>query len=215
MCKSGWGDVGCSAQLRVLQSGVSHHETDLDVRHWRHFEFEVCILYSSFGLRKALLLVKVPKNAEGFFVELLRVSGDPILFAKAAINFKGAETELPSVMDYPSYADSESLEAMSSRHFITKRTRRHKRFYISVYNNPGRLRESASFILKAKVIDSPSNCPFQCSNHGDCVPTRNSHAVQCQCHEGPTLAATPLALETHALRYCGETVRDSCFRYPD
>lgn len=121
---------------------------------------------------------------EGFFVELRRFSGDPILFLKAATDEHGRQNELPSVMEYPSHADSVSLRAMSSRHLLVQHTTSAQTFYVAVYNNPGRMTESAQFNVKAAFVEEPLTCPFNCSSHGNCTDT-HVNSLECTCQPSP------------------------------
>ena len=132
----------------------------------------------------ACLPSKVPSGVEGFFVELKRISGDPILFLKPSENTKGIRNELPSILDYPECADAASLKTMSTRHYLSRTVSVDRSYDIAIYNNPGRIERTAKFEVHVDVVRSPPLCPFNCSSHGSCSWTHDSASFECMCELG-------------------------------
>ncbi|GMH44443.1 hypothetical protein BSKO_12395 [Bryopsis sp. KO-2023] len=170
MCEETWGDVGCNAYMERLNNSMEVSGS-LDVGEWEFYELEV------------------PAGSRVLLVEMRRSAGDPILFVKDFA--EGAEpTSLPSIIEFPKYADETSFRSRLNFHyrFIRDVGVERSRYYVAVFNNDAYMEERARYELKASWqrarVGSPVLCPNDCWDRGSCSEGNGSMDFACECHRG-------------------------------
>eukprot|EP00271_Cylindrocystis_brebissonii_P001736 TRINITY_DN1200_c0_g1_i1.p1 TRINITY_DN1200_c0_g1~~TRINITY_DN1200_c0_g1_i1.p1 ORF type:complete len:847 (+),score=116.48 TRINITY_DN1200_c0_g1_i1:263-2803(+) len=168
-CNEGRGGVDCSAEVKVLESGVHVSAALASTGMWKYYMYQG----SQVG--------------EEVMVEMTRSRGDLILFAK--LWGEGAvPLGLPTVYDFNAYADRHSSREHLDHHFRHLTPAPGNPVLVGVYNSDDDDRkgtgEAGKFELVVRSGPSASLCPFNCSfPAGICTAVAGREST-CVCQPG-------------------------------
>ena len=175
-CSDLYGGEGCSTHIVDLEPEKWEHNSNMPVSGWDYYEISV---------------EKDPTYDQTLVVELERSAGDVVLFLKHA-NAGATPGDVPTTQDYEAFADTQSFRNRQNYHFRSERIVRDQKFYVAVYNNHIYLRESASYRLRARVMNTLSGvCGQDCGSdgqppRGQCNPMEYNSRGEgfCTCYGG-------------------------------
>ena len=175
-CSSFYGGDGCGTHIIDLEQDKWHHNANMPVSGWDYYEISV---------------EKDPTYDQTVVVELERSAGDVVLFLKQE-KMGDNPGDVPTTQDYETFADTLGFRNRQNYHFRSERIVRNEKFYVAVYNNHIYLRESASYRLRARVVNTLSGvCGQDCGSQnqpprGQCNPMEWSSRGEgfCSCYGG-------------------------------